>query len=332
MRILPRPDQADVSFHPPITDFQTKPVGVIADTLNNEHIDHHRSSNYTSSKYFLHVSDLIQSGTTKRFCPRNAVLVFLEERGKSYIKKIPPGMRLLHTIGHAIQKHITNDFIERSPFSDKVWGNWGCRCGYTHVNYALKPKSGAYTCTRCGLDPDVYEEISIYHSKYHIIGHPDLIIVWNKLIHVYEIKTIDRKGVVFDLLNAPLGDHTLQGSVYYWLMKDMYDQERDTLKKYPGAFNPSIPFDVDPFVNYIYADRSNENLFKRNFYKEFTKRASPFTRIEPMFDNAKLVMESLEKKILPTRLELCKSVISPRAKACNTCTSCFSRTKDRFNV
>jgi hypothetical protein len=332
LRKVPRPGSRDVevSFSPGTREPISKPVGLIADTLNNDVIDHHRGRKHTADSYFVHVSDLMQVNTTRRFCPRQHVISLIEGRADTNYRKVPPGMRLLYTIGHAVQRHITDEFMAISSHRGKIWGNWQCVCGQTTVCNSFKPEPGAGTCIVCGQDPSIYGEVTISWKQYMVKGHPDLCLVWNNVLHIYEIKTIDRQGVDFETMDAPLGDHTLQGSMYYWIMKAIQAEEREALRRHPGAFNPSIPFEIDPFVNYIYADRSNKNLFKRFFYKEFTKRASSFDRIESLLHNAKVLRDGVEKKILPTRLDICNGPNAPRAKACNCALPCFNRRSDRI--
>lgn len=331
LRRLPKPNRSDegFSFFPSAEkQTPTKPVGLIADILNNDSIDFYRAKGHTATDYLIHVSDLIQVNSTRKFCPRQRALSLFEKRDDTNYRKIPPGMRLLHALGHAAQSHITNEFIARSANRDKVWGNWRCRCGQFAVHFKFKSEVAAEKCHVCKQAPEIYEEISITWHDYNITGHPDLIIVWNGILHIYEIKTIDRQGVDFDAMEAPLGDHTLQGSMYYWIIRSIIERETAQLAEHPGAFNRSIPFDIDPFVNYIYVDRSNKNLFKRIFYKEFVKRASNMERITPMLDLAQSLRDSLKTKILPPRLDVCGGPNSPRAKNCHCALSCFNRTRN----
>lgn len=327
LRALPKPVSIeDISFAPKQIELLAKPVGLVADTLNNYHMDRHRSGKHTTSNYFLHTSDLIASNSMRKFCAREHVISLTEDRGDSRMRQVSPGMRLIHRMGNTVQDHVTSDFMD-GPHGGKVWGDWTCICGFTKKSFSFKPEARAYTCTKCKQPLTKYAEVGITWHDYLISGHPDLMIVWNNVLHIYEIKSIDRKDVEFTTMDAPLGDHTLQGSMYYWTLKDMRKREQDALAKNPGAFEPSIPFEIDPYINYLYADRSN-NLFRREYYKEFTKRASPFSRIEPMLANAKLVKDSLVDKVLPPRLSVCTGVQSSRAKNCNCAVSCFMRNRD----
>lgn len=325
LRMLPKPiREDDISFAPKQLELMAKPVGLVADVLNNHYADHHRSAQHDAGNYFLHVSDLIRSNSAHKFCPREHAINLLEERNSTRIRQISPGMALIHKMGHGIQDLITETFMERSPHANKLWGNWKCMCGQTHVAMRFREEARAYTCTKCNGVCDRYAEVDLYWREFKIAGHPDFIIVWNNVLHLYEIKTIDRRDVDFETLDAPLGDHTLQASMYYWIIHTMRRIEQDDLRKNPGAFTPSLPFEISTDINYIYADRSN-NLFRRQFYKEFTKRASPFSRIQPMLDNAASVKTAVETKRLPPRLSLCTGVSSSRAKNCNCAVSCFLR-------
>ncbi len=313
LRLIP-PPEVNKFIRP--TESLAKPYGLIAETLNGEHVDYHRSDKYTRDKYFIHVSDLIQSTKGRKFCARQHALTFIEQRSGTYIRKISAGMSLLHKFGHAAQKHMTDDFIKRSPHGHKVWGNWRCICGHSHAVMQTKPIAG--TCKKCEHPIDQYEEIDLLIDTHRITGHPDLFILWGNTLHIYEIKTLDREGIVFDLLEAPLGDHTIQGTFYYFMCMDMVAK---------GLFPPGLQ--ISPMINYLYADRSNKKLFGRTVYREFEKRASPAERIKPMTDNAKLLKESLDKSILPTRI--CADPTVPRAKACNVCISCFNRKRNTID-
>jgi len=314
LKLTPLKEARDVTFVPPETESPIKPVGLLADTLNKKHVEFHRSKKYSKDDYFLHVSDLIRSSKNKRFCPREHALSFVEGRTGN-VQSVSPGMRMLHCIGHAVQEHITNDFILRSPHGAKVWGNWSCHCGHTQAYMMLKPDAGS--CTKCGKPVDQYREITLVHRECRIIGHPDLLILWNNILHIYEIKTIDREAVNFETLAAPLGDHTLQATFYYWMARHMYE-------------NKELGYPVSEYIDYVYADRSNKKLFYGHPFKEFTKRASPGSRIKPMIENATLLRESLTKMRLPTRI--CGSARDPRAKICPMAVSCFNRTKDNIYV
>lgn len=310
LKVKPIPEF--MGFRPPVK-WEAKPLGLIADTLNEEVVDRHRSNNYTVEDYRIHVSDLIQMTTDRRFCSRQTVLSFIEARNRSYRRKISAGMRLIHKMGHAIQELVTDDFIERSPFGNRVWGNWRCLCGETTVEHSLRPIAG--TCNRCGRLPHIYVEINLFDDEYRITGHPDLLILWNDTLHIYEIKTIDRASIDFDTLDAPLGDHTLQATFYYWMMRKLHSQGK-------------LPFPPSHFLDYLYIDRSSKKVFGRRVYKEFQKRASPAERIMPMIDKARQINDSLRMKLLPERI--CDGPNAPRAKACHVCGSCFMRQSKKF--
>ncbi|MET4190634.1 MULTISPECIES: hypothetical protein [unclassified Bradyrhizobium] len=313
MKILPKPERN--KFIKPV-ESATKPFGIVAETLNTERVDYHRAKNYTREQYYIHVSDLIQSASHRKFCARQHALTYIEENTGTYVRKVSPGMSLLHTFGHATQDHLTRDFIKRSAHGDKVWGNWRCVCGYTHFVMQTRPVNAR--CEKCEHPVDIYVEIDLKLAKYRIVGHPDLFLLWGKTLHLYEIKSIERAGVDFETMDAPLGDHTLQNTFYYWMLRDMV--ERGELKG----------LDVSSDLNYLYVDRSMKKLFSNRVYKEFTKRASPGDRIKPMLENAKLVKDSLDKNVLPTRI--CDGPNTPRAKACNVCVSCFLRKKDTLHA
>lgn len=314
LRIIPLRQKAEISFAPPNVITEAKPVGLVADVINQSHVEFHRSKKYTKDDYWVHVSDLIRASTDKRFCAREHALSFIEDRAGA-AKTVSPGMALLYCIGHAVQEHLTNDFISRSEHRDKVWGNWTCRCGNTLVKHAFAKDAGM--CPLCQHPLNVYQEVDFVDPDYRITGHPDLLIVWNGTMHIYEIKTIDREAVNFETLEAPLGDHTIQATMYYWMARKMYERKQ-------------LPFQISPFIDYVYADRSNRKLFFGKPFKEFTKRASPYDRVQPMFANADALRESLKQMRLPPRI--CKTSRETRAKNCAMTVSCFGRSKDVINA
>lgn len=284
-----------------------KPEGLFASALNQNSISHHRLGKYTKSDFSIHVSDLMQSAKERVFCAREHAINFHEARGEEMVRRITPAMALLHHMGHGVQDHLTRQFMARSPFGHTLWGNWKCSCGVTTAKHSLKPD---YCCQECKTPVDHYVEVTIRQPKYKLVGHPDIIILWNGHLCVYEVKSIDRAALPFDNITEPLGDHTLQATFYYWIMLDMHQRGE-------------LPFPPHDILNYLYVDRSNTKLFFGEPYKEFAKRRSESSRLRPMLARAEALIQSLENNTLPARI--CEEATCSRGKNCSVQVSCFNR-------
>jgi hypothetical protein len=211
-----------------LPDLPSIPDEALAEVLNRGGVQKSRMASHTKDKFFIHVSDLMQSATERKFCARQHAITFVEERGEAIAKRVTPGMELLHVFGHGAQDHITKLFIDRSPFGHTVWGDWGCGCYIrsrgqrgTRVRQSLKPD---ILCAECRGPIEHYVETDLIQKKYNLVGHPDLYLLWNGVLHQYEVKTIERTSVDFDTLKDPLGEHTLQNTFYYWMATDMHSQ------------------------------------------------------------------------------------------------------------
>lgn len=179
-----------------------------------------------------------------------------------------------------------------------------CSCGRT-VLTGTKPKI-ARTCKACNTTCSKYQEAHLFLDEYKLTAHPDLVMLYNGVYHIYEIKTLDRKSIDFDTMEAPLGDHVLQGNMYYWIMK-------------------LSGYNVSSVVRYLYIDRGNSKLFRGNPYREFAAPVWPRSRVQVFFDKAKKTKEALDSKSIPDRV--CKNHSSVRAKNCPRVVECFSTRK-----
>lgn len=280
------------------------PVKVMADHLNVPTIDHSR--NRAGGRVRIHVSELIRSEKRFLFCPREHVLHHLEAF-KFASRGLSPGFDLLFSVGHAIHDHARNRFIKYNPLGRFAYGVWKCACGHTFIE-GVRP-TNPDICKKCNTETIIYHEMSLYHPDYKIVGHPDFVIKYSKKFILYEIKTVDRVDVIFDEMRHALGDHQLQGTFYYYLMK------------YLGM-------DVDPLIRYLYVDRSTSKLFSGTVYKEFQEKVSPGSRIKPFLEKATEVITALDKKELPKRI--CEEANCPRAKQCKVAVSCFARRAKNF--
>lgn len=286
------------------------PAKLLEPILNQRRIDRQRMD-MRGSEYLLHVSGLIKSSNQDLFCPREHILSHFEKREK-VLKSLTPGMELLYEMGHTIHDLVRNKFIF-SPLGDAAWGNWCCPCKLMELHGCLRPdpKIRANVCSRCHHPATVYKEYSLFLHKYRLVGHPDFIIKWGSVFYLVEIKTIDRADVDFDTLDGPLGDHTLQASFYYWMMRD-------------------LGFNVSARIIYLYVDRSNTKLWRGWPYKELHAMRSKPDRISPFLLRAEAVIDGISSKTLPPRLRVCASDLSTRAKNCACAVSCFSRKSNRI--
>lgn len=291
-----------------------KPATLFADVLNRNSINRHRLGSYTKDNFWIHVSDLMQSSKERIFCAREQAINFHEHRGEEMIRRITPAMALLHSMGHSVQEHLTKKFVSESEFGHTLWGNWKCACGRTKAKHCFKPE---YACQECRGSVDTYEEITLVQPRYRLVGHPDIIVLWNKHLYIYEVKSIDRQSLPFDSINEPLGDHTLQATFYYWMALDMF-------------MRGELPYPPHDKITYLYVDRSNQKLFFGEPYKEFEKRRSEAVRLQPMLKRAETLIASLSGSTLPKRI--CEEVTCTRARNCTVQVSCFNRSSDRLDI
>jgi len=289
------------------------PRDVVLKTFTKPVFDVYRTT--VASGFRFHVSDIIQTEKVREFCPREKVLWFTQPR-EEMPRRITPGFELLFARGNFLHDYIRDRFADRSDYGHTLYGWWKCRnCGHKLPESTLK-KIVKKKCPTCKdkntqslngiLQNKVweYQEVDLEHPDLHIVGHPDMILYKNGQYYLYEIKSIDRADVDFGELEEPLGDHILQASFYYYLMK------KRGLK-------------VSPYIRYIYVDRSNSTLFKSSFMKEFTVKRSPYNRLRPFLAKVEEAGNGIKKRKLPKRI--CKSITCTRAKECGRAVECFSK-------
>lgn len=291
---------------------------IIAGFLNRPGIRIPRTLDYKEVR--LHASELIKSDPAFKFCEREVVIKQLLKPRLAY-GKLPASFELLFAIGHSLHDHVRNRWIDEHPEGWRALGRWHCPCKRTVHHGILSPVSGPPMCDTCQRPVNIYDEWEIYSEDFHIVWHPDLVLVqgddikddyvFNKErdpVHVFEIKGIDRKSVNFSTLDAPLGEHMLQGSFYWWAFY-VHD------------------YKMHPTVGYIYADRRLEKLFTENPYKEFQRIPSPFRRIEKYFDKAMLILDSIAKRSIPKRT-VCSDAGCQRALSCHVPVHCYGLPAD----
>ncbi len=289
------------------------PRNVVLDTFTQPFYDNYRTR--LTKDYRFHVSDIIQTEKSRVFCPRQKVLWFTQPR-EEMPRRITPGFELLFARGNFLHDYIRDRFADRSPYGHTLYGWWKCRnCKHALPDATLKKvvRKKCPSCKRRNKNKInniwqnelwEYQELDLEHPSLHIVGHPDMILFKDGKYYLYEIKSIDRADIDFSELDAPLGDHTLQASFYYYLMK-------------------IAGYNVSPYIRYIYVDRSNSTLFKGSFVKEFTIKRSPYSRLEPFLKKVAQAGKGIEKRKLPPKI--CKSITGSRAKECGRAVECFAK-------
>lgn len=275
------------------------PNNIVAETLNNG-VNSVKRLGINDNKFHFHISGIIASNKSNRFCPREYVLNYFSNP-EVLVTRLTPGQQLLFHVGHAIHDLVCSQFISNSKYGKYVYGKWTCLCGSV-VKVGYKPKK--LTCKSCNTKAHVYNEIDLYSAKYKIQGHPDLLIMYKGKIYLYEIKTIDRQDVDFDSLKTPLADHHLQASCYYWLLV-------------------SMGYKVDKYIRYVYVDRNTRKIFYGDVGREFKRKRTEKARIKNIFNRSLITQESIKTRVLPDRI--CESATCTRAKNCTQATQCFSR-------
>lgn len=290
----------------------------IAGVLNKPIIENHRSLGYADVR--LHVSDLMKVDRQRGFCEREHVIRKLF-RPTVISGALKPSLKLLYDLGNALHDTARNQWMEHNGTGRRrVLARWSCPCGHTkHVGVAPEL---ANVCKRCRLRPLVFDEYEVYSKRYSTVAHPDFIIVKGKgvlergyfdkskdMIRIVEIKGLSREDIDWYRLDGPLGEHTVQGSFYYWLMR-------------------AEGYRVDPLVSYLYGERNlKTTLFTGEPWKEFEVEASPLPRIKKFLDKADRVVDLVARRVVPER-KLCDSVTCTRAGNCSVASLCFSMRQD----
>jgi hypothetical protein len=283
------------------------PRSLIADTLNNRTRDYHRGHIDDDTVPRLHVSSLIKSGTADFFCPREFVLRHMERRGTSG-NALPPKFALLFAVGNFYGGYIVQQFIERNPeYGQFAWGDWRCICGHTKAYQTTRAAIDGMVCNQCAHPVEIYVETDLFSPDKTVVGHADLILFVDGIFYIYEFKTIDRADIVFKNINAPLGDHLLQASNYFYMLREQMKGKHRVSKN----------------IRFVYVDRSMAGIFTENPFREVEAVAVQADRLERIYNTAKLCHTSIKKGILPERL--CNAIDCSRAKQCTVAVSCFNR-------
>lgn len=290
------------------------PEGIVAKLLNSPVVVHPRMGETAQTLPYVHVSDLLKNKKDNQFCIREHVLRHYDKpiRAKG---TVPPKMGLLWDTGNLIGDNIViKKLIKSGRFGQLVWGDWTCDgCDAVAATFEYKPEC----CPSCGSKNMTYKEVDLREDDVRLVGHPDLIIrLKDGTLIVYEIKTIDRQDIAFDptstndgaLLTQALGDHHLQASYYFYLLKKR-------------------GYKVSKRIRFIYVDRDLANMYREKPYLEFVEDVMPVERCQKGIDTCKNARDAIQNRTLPDRI--CDTPTCTRSAKCTTVASCFAR---RLNV
>lgn len=295
-------------------DYQEFPEGALAAALNHPFVMHPRMGETDHDLPYLHVSDLLKTKADNKLCLREHVLRHFDKPTKP-VGTMPAKMRLLWDTGNVIgDELVIRRLLETDPtFAPLVWGDWTCdSCGHV-VHFSHKPNRCMRRAVRgkkCTCRKFTYKEVDLRIESVRLVGHPDLLLrLSDGTIIIYEIKTIDRGDVDFDKLTEPLGDHFMQASYYYWLLR-------------------KLGYKVSRRIRFLYIDRSIDNLFREKPYREVCADAAPSDRIQFGIDKCKELVQHIQKRTLPDRV--CKTCTDTRTNKCSVTASCFGRRSNRI--
>lgn len=272
-----------------------------------------------SESGYIHVSSLIRGE-----CPR---FLALQKKHKHYKNEFANGAtRLMWEIGRAVERHIRAQLIATLP-PEQVYGCWKCPCYREKGNHKnpSKPRGrfregfakDSGSCSFCGQPAMIYVEVDLTSELYRVCGHPDLILVFDGLLYILEIKSLTNsksandKKEGFDTLEKPFVTHVLQSASYNRMAV-------------PLARRLGIPLAKEVIILYASKDF---NGFKSPYpYKEFHVNPFPYKNvIQSLFADAKTAYEGAEG-VLPPRLDACTSASSKTACNCPLVHSCFKLT------
>lgn len=283
------------------------PLNVFSAILNVTERKYNRHDARKDAIPYVHVSSLINTSLYDSFCEREFVLRYLE-RSHAAGSAVPPKFQVLYETGHALGAEAVNKFIRRSAqYAKYAWGDWVCLCKRTRTYFGYMPDN--MYCEHCRTKVDTYAETDLRNDSIRVVGHADFLMRdEDGTFIVYEIKSIDRTGVVFEDLTEPFGDHVLQASFYYWLLI-------------------SLGYKVDKTMRIVYIDRSLSDIYTALPYKTLFAQRVARNRIDILGRKARRAYNGARTATLPKRL--CESITDSRAKKCMRAVSCFERINDK---
>jgi hypothetical protein len=209
-------------------------------------------------------------------------------------------MRVIHAMGHAAAKQITEDVLKSS---DNVYGYWSCLCEETKYGPSLRADSTGH-CERCHQPVQQYKEMTFKNDDAMIVGSCDIAFMERREMVLTELKAISKTQ--FDKLEDAKPDHRMQLLMYAWLAME-------------GGYR------VSRYGSVFYTRRE---WAPASPYKEFTvDLMAEIHRVEPLVAEARAIQRwKKEHDTLPGRI--CNSSTHPRAKQCALAAECFLRSGD----
>ena len=274
------------------------------------------------SKFYLHVSDVLENTGPRAFCPRYWVLAYHSSRVRGD-SKISPARELLFATGHFFGDYVVDKVLKRSPFAGAVYGNWSCskwrpnqaetwggNRGEVHIPVEdIRDNVIGKKCV-CGRPLSKHNEVDLVLPSLNLTGHPDILFLIGDTYNIREEKSWDRKDTPFDDLVVPDPKHTLQVSFYYKMLMAKAKAE---------GRNVSRKLVID------YADRSNSKLFGGLPFKSLATKPVADEFINPIRNQLLHVKEGFKTRRLPDRI--CPDIKSTRARNCELAVECFARRK-----
>jgi hypothetical protein len=281
------------------------PINVVSDVLNTTTVG--RPRNNDRDRFFIHVSDVIETTGQRAFCSREQVFAYFTDR-RRVGGKLTPGRRLLFARGDFEHEYIVKKFMHDSGYAGNIYAKWTCS-SYDGSEAHSTPlvttfDNAVHTRCKCNKFMRTHNEVDLIVPNLMLTGHPDMILLHNDIHYVFEFKSIDRADISFDDITIPMASHRLQISFYRKMML-------------ANALRTSRRLSV------VYVDRSNSKIFGGLPYKTLAIQPEPEEYMEPFKNSLLHVKYGIAKRKLPDRI--CTSITSERAKACNFCVECFSR-------
>lgn len=234
-------------------------------------------------------------------CPRKIWLA--RKFNLDHTRRVDANESIVWKMGRACEEKVRDKFISVHG-RENVLGNWSCLCGKTtYEGYSYPEKDGQFLlCKKCGFRADhKYGEYDLIEEETRISGHPDLLFLHNKQLHVVEIKSMNLRD--WQALEAPVLSHMKQASTYYRILKDK------------GV-------NVFPKFHILYVRK--DFLFGKSPYKEFLVSYEDARWVADSVKASALSLAPAYGKEIPQRLQICTGSSSKIAQKCVACTYCFS--------
>lgn len=265
------------------------PEGFFKNTIEGQDRKAERSRKGASENNLIHATSALDSD----FCPRENWI--MRDEGTTNYRSATGAMRIVWALGRAAETHVRNQLL--AQFSSRAVGRWSCDCG-SDSSVGLLDLN--LTCSRCGSKLNHYNEESVEFGG--IVGNADFVLQDDDGREVvFEVKSMKKEH--FESLQSPLPDHIRQAKTYIYL------------RSHNGR-------SVDPRPRLIYVAKDYSTT---GVYKEFRSVSANLDNPEAFF---RAMLEEVSEAIgesIPSRLPVCPSVESPRAKRCSCVSSCFLR-------